>query len=225
MLRHRDVEPHDRGGIGDHRRIRAGVVGDFQPAFDDPHGSRAVRQHRQHRLLVHPLGAGNADRDLDLHRIDRQSDGIGDAERVVPQRVAQRAHRGLGVIRAADIGSHADLQHHSLQGHFVSLPRSVPGFDPVGLAPGATSGPEGDEARAGMRRIVDGEEALGFDRGIALGRRQAGVAQQFLDRAQIAAGAEKMRRKAVPQRVRGRGVRQAEMSRAAPPSAAAPGAG
>ena len=61
-----------------------------------------------------------------------------------------------------------------------------------------------------MRRIVDGEEALGFDRSIALRRRQAGVAQQLLDRAQIAAGAEKMRRKAVPQGMRGRGVGKAE---------------
>ena len=62
----------------------------------------------------------------------------------------------------------------------------------------------------GVRRFVDREQALGVDRGVALRRRQAGVAQQFLDRPQIAAAAQKMRREAVAQRVRGGGLRQAE---------------
>jgi hypothetical protein len=104
-------------GVGDHRQIGAGVIGNFQPAFDHIHGSGAVWQDRQNGLLVHPIGARDADRDLDLHRIDRQPDGVCDAKGIVPQRVPQRAHRRLGVIRAADVGPHADLQHHALQSH------------------------------------------------------------------------------------------------------------
>src|SRR6516162_3305846 len=33
----RNVEPNDRSGVGDDRRIGAGIVDDFEPAFDDPH--------------------------------------------------------------------------------------------------------------------------------------------------------------------------------------------
>jgi hypothetical protein len=58
------------------------------------------------------------------------------------------------------------------------------------------------EMSAGMCRIVNGEEAFGLDRSIALGCRQAGMAQQLLNCAQIAAGTEQMSRKAVPQGVR-----------------------
>ena len=67
-------------------------------------------------------------------------------------------------------------------------------------------------AGAGMRVVVDRQQTLGLDRGVALGRRQAGMAEQFLDRAQVAAGAEQVRRKAVAQRMRRRGRRQAEIT-------------
>src|SRR5882724_13251272 len=66
------------------------------------------------------------------------------------------------------------------------------------------------EVRAGMRCVVNGKEALGLDRCIALRRRQAAVTQQFLDSAQIATSAQEMRRKAVPQRMRGCGFRETE---------------
>ena len=46
--------------------------------------------------------------------------------------------------------------------------------------------------RAGMGRRVDLQQALGVDIGVALGRRQGSVAQQLLDRSQIAAGGQKM---------------------------------
>src|SRR5215470_13380298 len=59
------------------------------------------------------------------------------------------------------------------------------------------------EARAGVCRVVNREQALCLDGGVTLRRRQTGVPQQFLDRPQIAAGAEEMGGKAVPQGVRG----------------------
>src|SRR5208283_6121020 len=55
------------------------------------------------------------------------------------------------------------------------------------------------EPRAGVGGIVDREQTRGFDRCVALGRGQAGVTQQLLDRAQIAAGAQQVGRKAMPQ--------------------------
>ena len=58
--------------------------------------------------------------------------------------------------------------------------------------------------------VVDRQQLLRLDFRVALRRRQAGVAEQFLDRAQIAAAAEQMRRETVAQRVRRRGVRQAQ---------------
>ena len=63
---------------------------------------------------------------------------------------------------------------------------------------------------AGVRGVVDGEEALGLDRSIALGRREARMTQQFLNRAKIAARTEEVGCKAVPQGVRGRRFGEAE---------------
>src|SRR5665213_2982104 len=68
---------------------------------------------------------------------------------------------------------------------------------------------------ARMRDAVDFEQPLGVDAGVNLGGRQRGVAEQFLDRAQIAAAGQKMGREGVPQRMRRRAVGQAE--RAAQP--------
>ena len=67
----------------------------------------------------------------------------------------------------------------------------------AGKTPAVRSAP-----RARVGGVVDGEQALGFDRGVALGRRQTGVAKQFLDFPQIAAAIEQVGREAVPQRVR-----------------------
>src|SRR5579884_2899765 len=66
--------------------------------------------------------------------------------------------------------------------------------------------------RARMGGLVDGEEAFGFDAGVALRRRQAGVAEEFLDRAQIAARSEEVRRETVAQRVRRRRFGQPEIA-------------
>ena len=52
--------------------------------------------------------------------------------------------------------------------------------------------------------IVDGEEPCRIDRGVALRRRQAGMAEQFLDGAQIAAPGQQVRRETVTQRMRRR---------------------
>ena len=69
-------------------------------------------------LGIDLIGLLDADRDLDLHRVDWQPNSISDAEPVVPERVAQGAHGRLRVICSADIGAHADLEHHTPQAHF-----------------------------------------------------------------------------------------------------------
>jgi hypothetical protein len=61
-----------------------------------------------------------------------------------------------------------------------------------------------------MRLLEHGEEALRVDGGVDLGRRQAGVAQQFLDGAEVAAIGEQMRREGVPQRMRRGALGEAE---------------
>ena len=63
-----------------------------------------------------------------------------------------------------------------------------------------------------MRRVIDRKQTVGLDRGIALRRRQTGVAEQLLDRAQVAAAAQEMSRKTVPQRVRRRTFGEAEQA-------------
>jgi len=44
---------------------------------------------------------------------------LADAERVMPKRVLERPHRGLGVIAAANIRAHADFQHHAFPCHRI----------------------------------------------------------------------------------------------------------
>src|SRR5260370_18912566 len=68
-----------------------------------------------------------------------------------------------------------------------------------------------DFFRPWMRLVVDRDELRGVDRGVALRRRQAGMAQQLLDRAQIAAAGEQMRGEAVAQRVRRGALGQADI--------------
>src|SRR6516225_8124489 len=61
-----------------------------------------------------------------------------------------------------------------------------------------------------MRRAIGIEQPRAIDRGIDLRRRERGMAQKLLDRAQIAAPPEKMRREGMAQRMRRRGFGQAE---------------
>src|SRR5690606_27607492 len=61
-----------------------------------------------------------------------------------------------------------------------------------------------------MRPVIDVEQPRAVDAGIDLRRRQAGVAQQFLDRAQVAAIGEQMRGEGMAQGVRRRRIRQVE---------------
>src|SRR4029077_1833780 len=68
-------------------------------------------------------------------------------------------------------------------------------------------------SRVGVAVIF--HEPLGVHRGVDLGGGQGGMAQQLLDRAQIAAARQQMRRERMAQRMRGRGIRQPE--RAAQP--------
>src|SRR3546814_79219 len=62
----------------------------------------------------------------------------------------------------------------------------------------------------GMRRAVHVEQPGSVDGGVALGGRQRGVPQQFLDGAQVAAAAEQVGGEGVPERVGRGGLRQAE---------------
>ena len=67
----------------------------------------------------------------------------------------------------------------------------------------------GDEARApgprllrsGVRPLIDRAQAGGIHVGVALGGRQRGVPEHLLDRAQISASLQEMRRSRVPQPV------------------------
>src|SRR4051812_44238238 len=63
---------------------------------------------------------------------------------------------------------------------------------------------------ARMGRLVGVEQTLGIDRRIDLRGRQRGVAEKFLNRAQVAAARQKMRREGMPQCMRCRGVGEAE---------------
>src|SRR5207249_4929277 len=87
---------------------------------------------------------------------------------------------------------------------------TLPLGGPLPLPPEGRRGVLETEMRAGMRRVIDREEAFGLDRSVALCRRQAGMAQEFLNGAQIAAASEEMGGETVAQRVRGRGFGQTE---------------
>ena len=64
--------------------------------------------------------------------------------------------------------------------------------------------------RPGMRLLVSAQEPLVIDFGIALRRGEIGVAEEFLNRAQIAAAGQQMRGETMTEGMRGGGVRQAE---------------
>jgi len=61
-----------------------------------------------------------------------------------------------------------------------------------------------------MGAPINREQSLGIDRGVNLRGRQGGVAEQFLDRAQIAAARQEMSGERMAQRVRRRAVGQSE---------------
>ena len=61
-----------------------------------------------------------------------------------------------------------------------------------------------------MRVAIYVHEVRRVDRGVDLGRTQAGMAEQFLQRAQVGATAEQMGGEAVPERVRRGPLRQAK---------------
>ena len=63
-----------------------------------------------------------------------------------------------------------------------------------------------------MGAVVNLKQARGIDAGIDLRRREAGMAEQLLDGAQVAAPRHEVRCKAVPQRVRRRRLGQAEQA-------------
>ena len=62
--------------------------------------------------------------------------------------------------------------------------------------------------RARVGGPIGADQAFGIDLGINLRGRQRGVAEQFLDRADVAAASEQVRGERMAQRVRRRGFRQ-----------------
>src|ERR1700681_334368 len=66
-----------------------------------------------------------------------------------------------------------------------------------------------------MRAAIDLEQPLAVDAGVDLRGRERGVAEQLLDRAQVATAAQQVGREGMPQRMRCRAVGQAQ--RAAQP--------
>src|SRR5436190_20062302 len=64
--------------------------------------------------------------------------------------------------------------------------------------------------RAGMRGVIDREEARRVNLGVALGGREGGMAEQFLDRTQVATAGQKMRGEGMAQGVRRRRLGQTE---------------
>ena len=95
--------------------------------------------------------------------------------------------------------------------HSVVIPakRSASREPPAAPSPEVTDRPS-PRPIARMRRPVHVEEPGGVDRGVALGRRQRGVAEQFLDRLQVAAAGQQVGGEGMPERVRRGGLRQAE---------------
>src|SRR5579859_6421004 len=63
---------------------------------------------------------------------------------------------------------------------------------------------------ARMRAAIDLEQALAVDAGIDLRGRERGMAEQLLDRAQIAAARKQMRSERMPQRMRRGAVGQSQ---------------
>src|SRR3546814_11001629 len=88
---------------------------------------------------LHRFRVRRADRHLDAHRIDRLPEDVGDAERIVPECVAQRPHRRLGAVAAAYVGAHADLQNHALPRHPACSPSSICGTMIARPQPNATT--------------------------------------------------------------------------------------
>src|SRR5262245_4744153 len=68
----------------------------------------------------------------------------------------------------------------------------------------------GKRSSAGVGAGVGLEQMLAIDLGIALRGREAGMAQQLLDGAEIGAGAQQMRGEGMPERMRRRRIGQAE---------------
>src|SRR5215470_15625081 len=96
-----------------------------------------------------------------------------------------------------------------LDGHAATLADPPPRLDrwqPLPTKPLAAAPQSG----ARMRLQVDGEQAVAIDLGIDLRRRQAGVAEQFLDLPQVGAGRQQMRGEGMPERVRCGSVRQGQ---------------
>src|SRR5207245_1126560 len=64
-----EVEADGYRGAGDDRDIAGCLIGDVEPALDDPHRDLAVRQRSLDPLSPDLGGALDPDRDLDLHRL------------------------------------------------------------------------------------------------------------------------------------------------------------
>ncbi len=114
----------------------------------------------------------------------------------------------MGRLRADGVSSDAGGTHSSSHVYYYTLPAIRQAL----LSPR-------------MRGVIDREQTRGVDFGVALGGRQRGMAEQLLDRPQIAATGEEMRGERMAQRMRRRGSRAGRVAGAASASPVAPGAG
>src|SRR5690606_12008078 len=127
-------------------------------AFDHAHAHLAVGEDLDQLGFIDQIGALHGDDGVDHHGGAGKAESVGDVERVMPERVTNRARAGLGVVAAADRGPHAELHHHFLEGHGSVLGGGVAaddvvfggGFDHVPIAAKAVGDHEGVAGLEGL---------------------------------------------------------------------------
>src|SRR6266545_3025510 len=120
-----DVEADNDASVGNQRTVGALVIVDLKAAFDHCDGSRSMRQNSHDLRLVDQFGAGHADMNVDNHCIQRLTKRRRDRQRVMPKRIPKGPASCLRRVSAADVGAHADLEHHTLLRHIRSAKRSL----------------------------------------------------------------------------------------------------
>ena len=134
----------------------------------------------------------------------RQGAGRDELEDQVGQ--AERGEERVEVARSADV---LTMTTKRTQPSTREI-RNAPETTSPARARRAASAVTGSRSRAGPRMglPIGGLEAAGRDVRVDLGRRQALVAEQLLDDAQVGAAVEQVRRERVPERVRRDAVRE-----------------
>src|SRR5258707_317436 len=121
---------------------------------------------------------------------------------MIPLPAKLREHWPIGLLCARELCRHTTV----IPGRATSARTRNPDKGSNFWIPGslATRVPRNDDrdSGAGMRHLIHLEQPLAVDAGVDLRGRKRGVAEQFLDRAQVAAAGEQVGRERVPQRMR-----------------------